>query len=163
MFFFFFFNDTATTEIYTLSLHDALPISRWGAAAAARSQPLRQLREWRAGRGARARARRGRGARRRPGRQAGADRRRRSATRVARLKLPQKSSPVARRRSFEVFTLSFLDTICCGFGAVILFYTILSAQAGAVRLRETDVLSAEVDRLMEQVQTGERNLAVLRA
>src|SRR3989442_9725975 len=28
---FFFFNDTATTEIYTLSLHDALPISGfWG-------------------------------------------------------------------------------------------------------------------------------------
>src|SRR5687768_18571333 len=28
-FFFFFFNDTATTEIYTLSLHDALPISNY--------------------------------------------------------------------------------------------------------------------------------------
>src|SRR3989449_6108458 len=27
-FLFFFFNDTATTEIYTLSLHDALPILR---------------------------------------------------------------------------------------------------------------------------------------
>src|SRR2546428_8721193 len=27
---FFFFNDTATTEIYTLSLHDALPILREG-------------------------------------------------------------------------------------------------------------------------------------
>src|SRR3712207_7413785 len=27
---FFFFNDTATTEIYTLSLHDALPISENG-------------------------------------------------------------------------------------------------------------------------------------
>src|SRR5947209_20591548 len=26
---FFFFNDTATTEIYTLSLHDALPISEF--------------------------------------------------------------------------------------------------------------------------------------
>src|SRR5216683_7736360 len=26
LFYFFFFNDTATTEIYTLSLHDALPI-----------------------------------------------------------------------------------------------------------------------------------------
>src|SRR2546429_7602495 len=26
---YFFFNDTATTEIYTLSLHDALPISSW--------------------------------------------------------------------------------------------------------------------------------------
>src|SRR2546429_7077086 len=31
-FFFFFFNDTATTEIYTLSLHDALPILFTGAA-----------------------------------------------------------------------------------------------------------------------------------
>src|SRR5215813_15299521 len=29
-FLFFFFNDTATTEIYTLSLHDALPISGAG-------------------------------------------------------------------------------------------------------------------------------------
>src|SRR3989475_13006805 len=28
-FLFFFFNDTATTEIYTLSLHDALPISHY--------------------------------------------------------------------------------------------------------------------------------------
>src|SRR6266540_4874734 len=33
--FFFFFNDTATTEIYTLSLHDALPISALLAAMAA--------------------------------------------------------------------------------------------------------------------------------
>src|SRR2546428_2103015 len=33
----FFFNDTATTEIYTLSLHDALPIctSRWSSRKAA--------------------------------------------------------------------------------------------------------------------------------
>src|SRR2546422_7507324 len=30
MSFFFFFNDTATTEIYTLSLHDALPIFTTG-------------------------------------------------------------------------------------------------------------------------------------
>src|SRR3712207_9076397 len=37
--FFFFFNDTATTEIYTLSLHDALPISgaRAGRCRGARS------------------------------------------------------------------------------------------------------------------------------
>src|SRR3712207_8858594 len=32
---FFFFNDTATTEIYTLSLHDALPISSCGRRIAA--------------------------------------------------------------------------------------------------------------------------------
>ena len=35
--FFFFFNDTATTEIYTLSLHDALPISK------DLSQPVKSL------------------------------------------------------------------------------------------------------------------------
>src|SRR2546422_5821810 len=34
-FVFFFFNDTATTEIYTLSLHDALPICAAGAPDAA--------------------------------------------------------------------------------------------------------------------------------
>src|SRR3712207_8373376 len=38
---FFFFNDTATTEIYTLSLHDALPISQVREAA---GQPDIQLR-----------------------------------------------------------------------------------------------------------------------
>src|SRR3712207_8029406 len=41
-FFFFFFNDTATTEIYTLSLHDALPIS--GDQVPAR-QPLARLKD----------------------------------------------------------------------------------------------------------------------
>src|SRR5258708_39938789 len=35
---FFFFNDTATTEIYTLSLHDALPISLSGTPIAAPPQ-----------------------------------------------------------------------------------------------------------------------------
>src|SRR3712207_7188735 len=44
----FFFNDTATTEIYTLSLHDALPISR---CSPPRQSPLsvtsRSPRAWR--------------------------------------------------------------------------------------------------------------------
>src|SRR5258707_11635568 len=35
----FFFNDTATTEIYTLSLHDALPISLVRAAVVGSTQP----------------------------------------------------------------------------------------------------------------------------
>src|SRR3990172_13386633 len=39
----FFFNDTATTEIYTLSLHDALPISdKYGLAASAQDFALTQ-------------------------------------------------------------------------------------------------------------------------
>src|SRR5256885_13881221 len=41
---FFFFNDTATTEIYTLSLHDALPISR-GGGELARMQDLLEQQE----------------------------------------------------------------------------------------------------------------------
>src|SRR5256885_7262554 len=49
--FFFFFNDTATTEIYTLSLHDALPIyqhaaqrrGRRGVEAAAHRAMLRDM------------------------------------------------------------------------------------------------------------------------
>src|SRR5690242_21107598 len=39
--FFFFFNDTATTEIYTLSLHDALPISPGRRSARLPAPPLR--------------------------------------------------------------------------------------------------------------------------
>src|SRR5688572_31301196 len=34
----FFFNDTATTEIYTLSLHDALPICPWRAPQTSRAR-----------------------------------------------------------------------------------------------------------------------------
>src|SRR5256885_4133736 len=41
--FFFFFNDTATTEIYTLSLHDALPIFPRRAAGRARTGPAAVL------------------------------------------------------------------------------------------------------------------------
>src|SRR3712207_9074779 len=40
----FFFNDTATTEIYTLSLHDALPISRRAARVRARHRWPRRRR-----------------------------------------------------------------------------------------------------------------------
>src|SRR2546430_16421102 len=47
--FFFFFNDTATTEIYPLSLHDALPISprrsRDRARAGPVSSPVRLMRK----------------------------------------------------------------------------------------------------------------------
>src|SRR2546422_5606998 len=42
--FFFFFNDTATTEIYTLSLHDALPICSLGMQRCVLVGDLRSLR-----------------------------------------------------------------------------------------------------------------------
>ncbi|MEO6369417.1 MAG: hypothetical protein ABIP38_15650, partial [Steroidobacteraceae bacterium] len=67
-----------------------------------------------------------------------------------------------RRRRIEVFSLSFLDCICCGFGAVVLFYTIVAGQAGIHRIRDNDTLQAEVNRLEEEVLVGSRNLVVLR-
>jgi von Willebrand factor type A domain len=67
-----------------------------------------------------------------------------------------------RRRTVEIFSLSFLDCICCGFGAVILFYTIISAQSGIVRVHSTDDLMAEVNRLEEEVLVGTKNLVILR-
>ena len=39
----FFFNDTATTEIYTLSLHDALPIFRLSIAEKTHNEAFRVL------------------------------------------------------------------------------------------------------------------------
>src|SRR5260370_25581324 len=61
MFFFFFFNDTATTEIYTLSLHDALPISSPRATRSSWTGPTRcrSARAWSPPRGASGRPRAG--------------------------------------------------------------------------------------------------------
>jgi hypothetical protein len=66
------------------------------------------------------------------------------------------------RRKIEVFNLSFLDVIACGFGAVVLFYTILSAQAGVQRQHRNDTLQSEVNKLEEEVLEGYKNLVVLR-
>ena len=67
-----------------------------------------------------------------------------------------------KRRAFEVFTLSFLDCICCGFGAVVLFYTIVQAQAGAQEITRIDELTGEVRKLEEEVLVGQKNLVLLR-
>src|SRR3989454_12626070 len=57
VFFFFFFNDTATTEIYTLSLHDALPILPWEVLyaddlilmAASQEELMEKIKQWKNG------------------------------------------------------------------------------------------------------------------
>jgi hypothetical protein len=67
-----------------------------------------------------------------------------------------------KRRAFEVFTLSFLDCICCGFGAVVLFYTIVQAHVGAQEIIRIDELTGEVRKLEEEVKEGTKNLVVLR-
>lgn len=65
---------------------------------------------------------------------------------------------MARRRKFSVFSLSFLDIMSCGFGAVILIYLIINhATETTVKEVNRDVL-AELRMLDYQVLTGEKNL-----
>lgn len=66
------------------------------------------------------------------------------------------------RRGFHVFSMSFLDIISCGFGAVVLFFVIINAQ---VRLRadaqRIDLLS-ETTRFEQEVLEGRKDLLQLR-
>jgi von Willebrand factor type A domain len=66
------------------------------------------------------------------------------------------------RRQTLTFSMSFLDVISCGFGAVVLFYTIISAQAGLFRIKESSELNAESRRLEQEVVDGYKHLAELR-
>lgn len=63
------------------------------------------------------------------------------------------------RRRFEFFSLSFLDVMSCGFGAVVLLYLIMNHQTEqAVRRVNTD-LYADIRKLDYEVETGTANLA----
>jgi hypothetical protein len=66
------------------------------------------------------------------------------------------------RKKTETFSMSFLDVISCGFGAVVLFYTIMASQAGMTRTNERLNLQANASRIEEQVLEGRRHLAELR-
>jgi hypothetical protein len=67
-----------------------------------------------------------------------------------------------RRRAIEVFSLSFLDCICCGFGAVILFYVIISARSGIASAEHMEDLKSEAASLQKDLVTGRENLQRLR-
>ena len=66
------------------------------------------------------------------------------------------------RRKTEVFGLSFMDCICCGFGATILLFMILNSGASKRADEELGPLRAETDRLEQQVLEGQANLVELR-
>src|SRR5688572_16757125 len=66
------------------------------------------------------------------------------------------------RRQTTTFSMSFLDVISCGFGAVVLFYTIISAQAGLYRIKENTELNSEAKQLEQEVLDGYKHLAELR-
>jgi len=66
------------------------------------------------------------------------------------------------RKRVNVFNLSFLDVMSCGFGAVVLFYMIITAQvASRADQANADVLS-ESRMLEEEVLEGRKNLVRLR-
>lgn len=66
------------------------------------------------------------------------------------------------RRSASVFSLSFLDAMTCGFGAVVLLYMVINASVALRTDQLTGQLEAEVDRLEEEVLEGQRRLVELR-
>ena len=69
---------------------------------------------------------------------------------------------MARKREFNAFSLSFLDIMSCGFGAVILIYLIINHASETVN-KEVDLqLLAQVTKLEKEVLEGEKDLVELR-
>ena len=66
-----------------------------------------------------------------------------------------------QRRRFDIFSMSFLDTICCAFGAIVLLYMVLNASSGRESQHNTAASRAEADRIETQVLDGYENLVVL--
>ena len=63
------------------------------------------------------------------------------------------------RRRFSVFSLSFLDVMSCGFGAVVLIFLIINKQTeDEAKIVNKDLLS-EIRLLDYQVQIGEQDLS----
>ncbi|MGH8702764.1 MAG: hypothetical protein ACREVR_16550, partial [Burkholderiales bacterium] len=68
-----------------------------------------------------------------------------------------------RRREFEGAQLSFLDAICCGFGAVLLLFVIARGAEPQVAQRDAETLRAELSVLQEERVELEARLKALRA
>lgn len=66
-----------------------------------------------------------------------------------------------KRRQTEIFSMSFLDCMSCGFGAVILFFMIINSHSD-VTSDDLQVLQAETDKLEIEVLEGRKNLALAR-
>ena len=65
---------------------------------------------------------------------------------------------MAQRRRFNVFSLSFLDVMSCGFGAVVLIFLIINHDTQEDQQVNNDALLSEIRMLDYQVQQGEKNL-----
>ncbi len=65
-----------------------------------------------------------------------------------------------RRRPFEVFSMSFLDCMSCGFGAVILFFMIINAQVKETTEVDPTDLMAETRKLEVEILEGRKDLVL---
>ena len=65
-----------------------------------------------------------------------------------------------RRRQFEVFSMSFLDCMSCGFGAVILFFMIINAQVKETTEVDPSELMAETKKLEVEILEGRKDLVL---
>ena len=65
---------------------------------------------------------------------------------------------MARKRRFTTFSLSFLDVMSCGFGAVALIFLIIKHDVDNQNTIQNDELLAEVNLLQEDILYGEENL-----
>jgi hypothetical protein len=66
-----------------------------------------------------------------------------------------------KRRQFEVFSMSFLDCMSCGFGAVILFFMIINAQVKETNQLDPELM-AETNKLEIEILEGRKNLVLAR-
>ena len=66
------------------------------------------------------------------------------------------------RRPLNVFSLSFLDAMTCGLGAVVLLFMVINAAAGVRQQEQTSDRRAEVDLLQDEVLDGFRDLVETR-
>jgi len=66
------------------------------------------------------------------------------------------------RKKLNVFSLSFLDIITCGLGAIILLFVLVNAKSAARRDSVTSDLRAETNRIEIRVLEGKKNLIRIR-
>ena len=65
-----------------------------------------------------------------------------------------------KRRQFEVFSMSFLDCMSCGFGAVILFFMIINAQVREETETDPTERMAEVKKLEIEILDGRKDMVL---
>ena len=67
-----------------------------------------------------------------------------------------------RRRPIEVFSMSFLDCMSCGFGAVILFFMIINAQVRQTAEQDPTSRMSETKKLEIEILDGRKNMVLAR-